>query len=1038
MLGAVLDGRYTLIGRIGAGGMGEVWRARDERLARDVAVKLLTLPTSASGPQRERLLAMFLREARAAASLDSSYIVPVFDHGRADDAPYLVMPLLAGRTVRELLAAEGPPPPRRTADIAGQICRALAFAHRAGIIHRDIKPANVMLTTEGTVKVLDFGIAKFIGAATDGGYLTGTSDSPVGTLQYMAPERFTRRGDDRPADVYSLGCMVYEMLTGAPPFDGVSAVALMHDHVYEPAPPLSQRRPDIGVQWDGLVARMLAKPPELRPTAEEACRAFETLTEPSVPPEPAPGTSPARPLLPPPPSSAPRTAPHSASRSTPPSTVPSVVPAPEPGADATAVPEPGASAAAEPPVVDPEHPSPPAPPGGAGAGDVVGGGAGTGAGGVAEAGAGTRGHPPMPTSPVPAPPVAAPAVPASFAPTPSMPAPAAAAPASARPPAAAPAEPVGAPVATPLAAPVIAAAPAAGEPPRRRWWFGAVAVTAVAALIAALMVLDPFGDDSGTGGGGAGQGVPADRKSRQKPAPVADVAQTSSFTVGNATDSQGPARPVTDARRGGVVRVVEKGEPFSLGRGRPFGETLSSATRLVYRTLTGLKTEPDGTVKLVGDMARDSGRSSADGRTWTFKLKPNLTYEDGSAVRPVDFRRAMEKALEADNRGSQGILNRLLGVEFDGALDAGTFESSDNLTVTFRLEYPCADFNVLMSDLSPLPEVGDGGEVPATGPYKIAARHPEGVSLARNEEWRAESDALRTAYPDRFEIEEGVSAGDARSRVANAAEREAIAAPSIPFAQQATDEESGSLAWTTEIPAARVESYVINTERVRDVAVRRAIATVMPVQEVLQASGERGKVAHHLMPPGLKGSRAFDIYGAGPHGNPEKARRILRDAGKVGFQISLGSADIGPVEQAVKDGLESAGFQVLVKRIDRSELPFPQDGDFDIFAMRLGGYFLPVSSASFYHLFDGRRGPPFVMNMAQLRSADVDAAIDSAISAKTIEEAGVLWSAVDREVMQQAAFIPMYIREETYLRSPVLQGLQAGLGGLSLLNAYVE
>ncbi|MFT2014848.1 protein kinase domain-containing protein [Streptomyces sp. 796.1] len=994
MLGAVLDGRYTLIGRIGAGGMGEVWRARDERLARDVAVKLLTLPTSASGPQRERLLAMFLREARAAASLDSSYIVPVFDHGRADDAPYLVMPLLAGRTVRELLAAEGPLPPRRTADIAGQICRALAFAHRAGIIHRDIKPANVMLTTEGTVKVLDFGIAKFIGAATDGGYLTGTSDSPVGTLQYMAPERFTRRGDDRPADVYSLGCMVYEMLTGAPPFDAASAVALMHDHVYEPAPPLSGRRPRTGAQWDELVAHMLAKPPELRPTAEEACRAFEALTEPSAPVEPAPGTTPPRPPLPPPPSSAPCSAP--------PSTVPSVAPTSDPGADA----------AAEPSAADREPPSPSASP----------------AGTVAEARAGAWGQPPAPVPPVPAPAV----------PAPPVATPAAAAPTSAETPAVAPAEPIGAPIAGPGAAPVIAAAPAAVERPRRRWWFGAVAVTAVAALIAALMVLDPFGDDSGTGGGGAGQGAPADRKSRQKPAPVADVAKTSSFTIGNATDSQGPARPVTDARAGGVVRVLEKWEPFLLGRGRPFGETLSSTTRLVYRTLTGLKTEPDGTVKLVGDMARDSGSSSDSGRTWTFKLKPNLTYEDGSAVRPADFRLAVEKALQADNRGSQGILNRLLGVEFDGALDAGTFESSDSLTITFHLEYPCADFNVLMSDLSPLPEVRNGREVPATGPYKIAARHPEGVSLVRNREWRADSDPLRTAYPDRFEIEEGVSSNDVRSRVANAAEREAIAAPSTPFAQQATDGELGSLVWTPEVPAARVESYVINTDRVQDVAVRRAIATAMPAQEVLQASGERGKVAHHLMPPGLKGSRPFDIYGAGLRGDPEKARGILRDAGKVGFRISLGSVDIGPVEEVVKNSLENAGFQVLVKRFNGSELPFPQDGDFDMFAMPIGGYFLPVSSASFYHLFDGRRGPPFVMNMAQLRSADVDTAIDAAISAKTVEEASVLWSAVDREVMRQAAFIPMYVREEAFLRSPMLQGLQAGLGGLSLLNAHVR
>lgn len=1030
MLGAVLDGRYTLIGRIGAGGMGEVWRARDERLARDVAVKLLTLPTSASGPQRERLLAMFLREARAAASLDSSYIVPVFDHGRADDAPYLVMPLLAGRTVRELLAAEGLPPPRRTADIAGQICRALAFAHRAGIIHRDIKPANVMLTTEGTVKVLDFGIAKFIGAATDGGYLTGTSDSPVGTLQYMAPERFTRRGDDRPADVYSLGCMVYEMLTGAPPFDGVSAVALMHDHVYEPAPPLSQRRPDIGAQWDGLVAHMLAKPPEFRPTAEEACRAFETLTEPSVPPEPAPGTSPARPLLPPPLFSAPRTAPHSASRSTPPSTVPSVAPAPEPGA----------SAAAEPPVVDPEHPSPPAPPGGAGAGDVVGGGAGTGTGGVAEAGAGTWGQPPMPTSPVPAPPVAAPTVPASFAPTPSMPAPAAAAPASARPPAAAPAEPVGAPVATPLAAPVIAAAPAAGEPPRRRWWFGAVAVTAVAALIAALMVLDPFGDDSGTGGGGAGQGVPADRKSRQKPAPVADVAQTSSFTVGNATDSQGPARPVTDARRGGVVRVVEKGEPFSSTERREFGNLESPTLSLVYRTLTGFKTEPDGRTKLVGDLAEDPGRVSNGGRTWTFHLKKGVEYGNRTPVRSVDFKNSLTQAVHVERKGRESIINAVLDADANGVYKPSSIETPDDRTLIVHLARPCPDFNVLMSHLAlaPLPEGEGSRDGLATGPYEVA-RGSDGVSLVRNSAWSAHTDPLRTAYPDRFEVEEEVSDENVRLRIRNSGSSAAVVAPDTSFAKGEFPEDSDGTTEVRTVLGGHVESYTINTERVNDLSVRAAIAAALPVQDVLEASGESGVVTHHLMPPDLMGSRDFDLHEAGQNGNPEKARVILEKANKVGFRLTLGGNGFEASDEAVKVGLEKAGFKVSLKDVEFQDFwPFPQDGDFDMFRMPVGGYGLPVASASFYEVFDGRRGPPFYMNMAQLQSDSVNEAIDAAMGVDSIAEAGKLWSSVDREVMKQAAVIPTYAPVRNYLSSPAAQGVQASPYGLSPLNVYVK
>ncbi|MGI3227382.1 serine/threonine-protein kinase [Streptomyces sp. GTA36] len=259
--------------------MGVVWRARDARLERPVAVKLLSLPPGTAGAERERLLAMFGREARAAAALDSSYIVPVFDHGADGEVPYLVMPLLSGRTVGELLA-DGPLPPERVAELSAQVCRALATAHRAGIVHRDIKPANVMLTDEGTVKVLDFGIAKFLDAAT-GGRLTATTDSPIGTLPYMAPERFTRGADDGRTDVYALGCTVYEMLTGAPPFDSTSAPALMHSHVYETPEKPSLRRPGLAPEWDELVGRMLAKPVEDRPTAEEAREAFERLALPA-------------------------------------------------------------------------------------------------------------------------------------------------------------------------------------------------------------------------------------------------------------------------------------------------------------------------------------------------------------------------------------------------------------------------------------------------------------------------------------------------------------------------------------------------------------------------------------------------------------------------------------------------------------------------------------------------------------------------------------------------------------------------------------
>nr|BFD87214.1 hypothetical protein StreXyl84_66150 [Streptomyces sp. Xyl84] len=294
--GAVLGGRYTLRERIGAGGMGVVWRATDARLGRQVAVKLLSVPAGLAGEERARFLGMFAREAHAAAALESSYIVPVFDHSAHGDVPYLVMPLLSGRTLRELLDAYGPMEPVRAAETAAQVCRALAAAHRAGIVHRDIKPPNVMVTGEGTVKVLDFGVAKFVDARTGAGYLTATADAPVGTLHYMAPERFTRGADTGAGDLYSLGCTLYETLTGTTPFTGASAAVLMYSHLHEEVRRPSELRSGLGSAWDELLLRLLSKDPADRPDATAAATALDALARPAPeaarPPETTPTTVP--------------------------------------------------------------------------------------------------------------------------------------------------------------------------------------------------------------------------------------------------------------------------------------------------------------------------------------------------------------------------------------------------------------------------------------------------------------------------------------------------------------------------------------------------------------------------------------------------------------------------------------------------------------------------------------------------------------------------------------------------------------------------
>ncbi|MDQ1685516.1 MAG: eukaryotic-like serine/threonine-protein kinase [Frankiaceae bacterium] len=257
----LLAGRYQIGEVIGHGGMAEVHRGRDVRLGRDVAIKLLR-PDLARDPSFQ---GRFRREAQAAAALNHPAIVAVYDTGedRRDDTvtPYIVMEYVEGRTLRDVLAAEGRLLPQRALEITAQICAALEQAHRAGIVHRDIKPANVMLTDTGEVKVMDFGIAR----AVTGSSSTMTQTAAViGTAHYLSPEQARGEHVDARSDIYSTGCMLYELLTGGPPFAGETPVAVAYQHVREDPVPPSRIEPDVNESVDAIVLTAMAKNPANR------------------------------------------------------------------------------------------------------------------------------------------------------------------------------------------------------------------------------------------------------------------------------------------------------------------------------------------------------------------------------------------------------------------------------------------------------------------------------------------------------------------------------------------------------------------------------------------------------------------------------------------------------------------------------------------------------------------------------------------------------------------------------------------------------
>jgi eukaryotic-like serine/threonine-protein kinase len=256
----LLGGRYELGPVIGYGGMAEVRRGRDVRLGRDVAIKMLRSDLARDPTFQSR----FSREAQSAASLNHPAIVAVYDTGEdthgGETTPYIVMEYVEGRTLRQVLEGEGRLLPQRALEITAQICTALDEAHRAGIVHRDVKPANVMLTPAGEVKVMDFGIAR---ALTSTSTMTQTA-AVIGTAHYLSPEQARGEHVDARSDVYSVGCLLYELLTGAPPFSGDTAVAVAYQHVREDPVPPSRLESDVSASVDAIVLKAMAKNPANR------------------------------------------------------------------------------------------------------------------------------------------------------------------------------------------------------------------------------------------------------------------------------------------------------------------------------------------------------------------------------------------------------------------------------------------------------------------------------------------------------------------------------------------------------------------------------------------------------------------------------------------------------------------------------------------------------------------------------------------------------------------------------------------------------
>jgi serine/threonine-protein kinase len=252
----VLSGRYELSHLVARGGMAEVYRARDQLLDRPVALKVLFPELSVDRSFVER----FRREAQAAANLSHPNIVPVFDWGEDNGTYFIVMEFVDGRALSSILRTAGPLHPDRAAEIAADVAGALAYAHRHGVVHRDVKPGNVLITEEGTIKVTDFGIARAVNTEES---LTQTG-AVMGTATYFSPEQAEGMGVDSRSDIYSLGVVIFEMVTGRPPFLGDTPVAVASKHVREHPPAPREVNPGVPPDLEAIILKCLAKSPDHR------------------------------------------------------------------------------------------------------------------------------------------------------------------------------------------------------------------------------------------------------------------------------------------------------------------------------------------------------------------------------------------------------------------------------------------------------------------------------------------------------------------------------------------------------------------------------------------------------------------------------------------------------------------------------------------------------------------------------------------------------------------------------------------------------
>ncbi|GII76805.1 ABC transporter [Sphaerisporangium rufum] len=592
---------------------------------------------------------------------------------------------------------------------------------------------------------------------------------------------------------------------------------------------------------------------------------------------------------------------------------------------------------------------------------------------------------------------------------------------------------------------------------RRRATTAAVLLTAGALTLA--------GCAKGGGGGPAASG------GGTAPAKPLENKAVSTITVGTAADSTGPAPEVEGAKKGGTVNMIDRDDFSHLDPGRVYLNYNATVSKLFTRTLTDYKKQPDGNLKLVGDLATDTGSTTDGGKTWKFTLKDGLKWQDGTPITSADIKYSVERLyapfiiegpvyLQQWLVGQQDYRKVYDGPYKDKHLDA--VQTPDDKTVVFNLKeaHPDLNFALAMTGYGVVPKAQDTKEKYdkkpfSSGPYQIESHVTDkSLDLVRNPNWDPNTDPIRHAYPDKWHMEFGVQSQNSTERFLADSGQDKTA---MTFHNAVAPERVQEVLNNAEVMKRSIQGltpfttfYNINTKRITNVKVRQAIIKAWPSKQMQQIQGgeiNTGKIATTVLSPTVVGYQPFDLYGMldKPTGDPEGAKALLKEAGEPNPTVVYAYNQTPTQEKitvVVKDALTKAGFKVVAKPLNPAtyyDAIGVVDNKYDIY---WGGWAAdwPTGSTAIGPLFDGRLIAEGASNYSHFNNPEVNTMIDEANKITDAQQAGQAWAAIDKKIMEQAPIVPEFYQTYFGLYGSGLGGVEFDpiWGEQSPLNVYVK